>query len=284
MTRPARAAALALLVVPAVAAALPAGPPPLVAPEGATCAPAPAWLSTPRGDVWLTSPSSECRYARDPATGLTTVVIGDGPLVSPLTPRLVLRAGERVTLHVEAPVTAAVLLDALASPRAVSGARYRLSPSASTWMVRPGSGVLRFQVPQIGGLGPRIEFYAAVYRATRRPVVPGTPPPAVRRRTPLPTCGIERLRQGDDGSGSRSRACLADAIAAGRAAELISTRPTVEGDPITTIVRFLTLGRVDVIVDATADRFGARRWTIRTCRAIDPATLVPSGCRAPRAL
>jgi hypothetical protein len=276
-------ALVALLCAPAAVGAVPAGPPPVVAPPGAACAPAPAWLQTPRGDVWLSSPSWECRYVPDPGTGASRVVVSDGTLVSGTTPRLVLRAGERVTLHVSgAAPTGAPLLEALPSPRAPAGRPVVLSPVTRTWRVRPGSGVLRFTVGQTGALGPRTGVYAAVYRAGTRPVLPGDPPPAVRRRAPLPPCGIERLRQGDDGARSRPRACLARAIASGRRAELISVRPTIEGDPITTVVRLVRPGRVDLIVDTIRDRFGPRGWTTLTCSAIDPTTLRPSGCGSPR--
>jgi hypothetical protein len=93
-------------------------------------------------------------------------------------------------------------------------------------------------------------------------LVPMTPlgvPSLVRDRSPLPSCGEETGTQ----SGSRNpeaRRCFWDAYLAGRPAELISTRPTVEGDPITSIYRILPAGSIEVFVDQRRDRYSRGGW------------------------
>ena len=162
------------LAAPGGAAAVPAEPPPLVAPPGEACAPSGAWISTERGDRWLTSPSGTCT-AFDAATGLTRTTIADGTLISTATPRLLLRRGEIVTIHFVSAPRAVVLLRARPGPRATTGTTFRLSPFATTWRARPGSGILEFGTSEHlilpAGVvpGDRVEFvgYAAVYRTIR---------------------------------------------------------------------------------------------------------------------
>jgi hypothetical protein len=98
------------------------------------------------------------------------------------------------------------------------------------------------------------------------------PPPTpdwVTRRTELPDCGAEQIAQG--GLPDReARACLLDAWRESRAAELVSERPSVEGDPITTIYRVHPDGSVDLFVDSTRDRFGSGEWERLTCLGLRP--------------
>ncbi len=89
----------------------------------------------------------------------------------------------------------------------------------------------------------------------------------VAQRTPLPSCGSETTTQ-DSGFNVEGRRCFWDAYLAGRPAEFVSTRPSIEGDPITTIYRVLGPGRIEVWIDATKDRFGSGTWEKLTCRSL----------------
>ena len=66
------------------------------------------------------------------------------------------------------------------------------------------------------------------------------------------------------------RAC-SDAFQNGDGAELISTRPTDEGDPVTRYYRVHENGTVELFVDATRDRFGSQRWSRYRCDRLVPA-------------
>lgn len=164
-----------LLAAVAVAAATtgtaaPGGPPPLSPPAGTTCAPSGAWVTTSRGEFWLTSPSSLCESVEPDGTIRT--VIADGTRVSSSTPRLVLRPGETVTVTFVSPPQRVVLLRTLRSPRVSTGRAYRLSPFTATWRARPGSGVLEFTtterfVSATGAVHDTLVGYSAVYRAVR---------------------------------------------------------------------------------------------------------------------
>lgn len=54
-----------------------------------------------------------------------------------------------------------------------------------------------------------------------------------------------------------ARDCLLRAFQAGRPARFTTTRPTIEGDPITTRVEVLGPADVRVTIDMTKDRFSA---------------------------
>ncbi len=86
-------------------------------------------------------------------------------------------------------------------------------------------------------------------------------------RKPLPSCGSETTTQ-DSGFNVEGRRCFWDAYLAGRPAEFVSTRPSVEGDPITKIYRVLSPGHVEIFIDATKDRFGSGTWEKYTCRTL----------------
>ena len=62
-----------------------------------------------------------------------------------------------------------------------------------------------------------------------------------------------------------ARECFWQAYRAQRPAEFVSTRPTTEGDPITTIYRVLGAGRVEIFIDSTQDRFSAGGWQRLDC-------------------
>jgi len=89
------------------------------------------------------------------------------------------------------------------------------------------------------------------------------PPIGYLTRTSLASCGSERA--GAAGPWNvEGRQCLWDAYQAGRPAEFVSTRSSVEGDPVTTTLRLLGSGRVEIYIDGTRDRWG-QGWTRLEC-------------------
>lgn len=97
--------------------------------------------------------------------------------------------------------------------------------------------------------------------------LPRAMPAWVGDREPLPACGQEDVGHGE-GYDVAARRCLLDAYHEGRGAELISTLTSVEGDDITRYTRAYDDGSVEVIVDATADRFGSGAWERLSCERI----------------
>ena len=90
------------------------------------------------------------------------------------------------------------------------------------------------------------------------------PPAAFRDREPLPPCGEEQSQHGESWN-VEARQCLFDAYREGRAAELIVTQVTVEGDPITEVTRVHENGTVERWVDATQDSWGSGEWEHLRC-------------------
>jgi hypothetical protein len=106
-------------------------------------------------------------------------------------------------------------------------------------------------------------------------------PDWVVNRLPLPSCGEEVLEQGE-AADAEVRTCLLDAYLAGRGAEMISTQPTIEGDPITRYIRVHENGVVEIFVDATRDQYGSESWERLRCEALLPVedanVFVENGC------
>ena len=67
---------------------------------------------------------------------------------------------------------------------------------------------------------------------------------------------------------------MLEAFESGRSAELTSTMTSVEGDPITRIIRVLEDGTVEVFVDATRDNYGSGQWERLRCTALVPVAEV----------
>ncbi|MDG4788807.1 hypothetical protein O7626_23260 [Micromonospora sp. WMMD1102] len=92
-------------------------------------------------------------------------------------------------------------------------------------------------------------------------------------------CGTFKLAQGEQLPGSAVR-CLTGAAAAGEPAHLQETRPTVEGDPITTTYIVDAQGQVRVVFDTRADRFGSGKVHLQSCTGLTQVDgrLVTKGC------
>ena len=110
----------------------------------------------------------------------------------------------------------------------------------------------------------RVAAGFAVLMVTGCGLLPSAPPDWVVNRQPLPSCGEEVLAQGEAGN-REMRTCLLEAFQAGEAAELITTQPSIEGDPITRYIRVHDNGVVEIFHDATRDRFGSGEWERLTC-------------------
>ena len=105
--------------------------------------------------------------------------------------------------------------------------------------------------------------------ATGCGILQGPAPEWVVNRQPLPACGTEVLEQGQAGE-PELRRCLLEAFEEGRGAELITTRPTIEGDPVTEYLRVHENGVVEVFIDATQDQFGSGEWERMVCDGLTP--------------
>jgi hypothetical protein len=112
-------------------------------------------------------------------------------------------------------------------------------------------------------------------------LAPASQPDWITNRLPLTLCGVEDVAQGGEGMNIDARRCLLAAYQAGDGAELISTQPTIEGDPITRYIRVHENGTVELFVDATQDAFGSGRWERYRCERLltvaepnDPPDLV----------
>lgn len=127
--------------------------------------------------------------------------------------------------------------------------------------------------PSAAGVAPLLSNSAA------RPPAPAIPdaPAEVAGRLGVPACGRETTTQ-DSGFNTQARLCFWTAYLGGRPAEFISTRPTIEGDPITYVYRVLGTGQVEVFIDSNKDKCGSGAWTKLVCRTlgvIDSGVVVP---------
>jgi hypothetical protein len=80
--------------------------------------------------------------------------------------------------------------------------------------------------------------------------------------------GYENRNEAPTDEQSDRNRCLLDAFEAGRAATLVVTLSTVEGDPITHYFRVTDARQVEVLVDGTKDKFGAGDWHASSCTGL----------------
>lgn len=90
----------------------------------------------------------------------------------------------------------------------------------------------------------------------------------VTDREPLPSCGDEFQDPLLNEAASRVRTCLLDAYRAGHGAEMTSNVTTMEGDPITTIIRVHPDGSVEKFIDNTLDRYSSGVWELHRCSSL----------------
>lgn len=121
-------------------------------------------------------------------------------------------------------------------------------------------------------------------------LLPAPTPEWVTNRTELPSCGAEGVTA-DRLPDREARECLLDAWRESRAAEMISERSTIEGDPVTTIYRVLPDGGTELFIDMTRDRYGSGEWERLVCTGRRPVraedgideswVFVEEGCGTP---
>ncbi|RKR88906.1 uncharacterized protein DUF4362 [Micromonospora pisi] len=83
--------------------------------------------------------------------------------------------------------------------------------------------------------------------------------------TAIEDCGTFELSQKNVDLPEDAATCFIDAAQAGRPARLKVTRPTTEGDPITSVYEAGVDGGVEVVRDSRQDRFGEQNVSRRTC-------------------
>lgn len=98
----------------------------------------------------------------------------------------------------------------------------------------------------------------------------GSTPRAVRERTPLPLCGVERAPEPQpmEYIDEVVRGCFWEAARAGRPAEWVSIQGTMEGAAIATIYRLPGDGTVEVLSDFTQDPLGSGGWFRTVCNEV----------------
>lgn len=99
-----------------------------------------------------------------------------------------------------------------------------------------------------------------------------------------PSCGHEVQTHGK-GYDEVARTCLWDAYQAGKPGELMLTRHTIEGDPVTFTLRVRSASLIEVIED-NRDHFGAQGVRSTSCSALERTAstnerrgFVVRGCR-----
>jgi hypothetical protein len=110
-------------------------------------------------------------------------------------------------------------------------------------------------------------------------------PAAVRDRTPLPSCGEDKLLPNGDPVRVEAHRCLLDAYVAGQTAELAVVDWIATGERTEQIIRVLAGGSVEIFVHTGEDYTTTAGWERRTCTALRPANapkvLELVGCGAP---
>ena len=102
----------------------------------------------------------------------------------------------------------------------------------------------------LASASPRRRLHGS--RRGRRP----TTPAAVVNRSPLPFCGVEQGAGPAVTVNAEVRGCFLGAYRDGTGAEYASIQMTIEGDPIATIMRTLSGGGVELLIDSTQDQYG----------------------------
>ena len=97
----------------------------------------------------------------------------------------------------------------------------------------------------------------------------------------MPFCGIEQGAGPGITINAEVRSCFLGGYRDGTGAEFASIETSIEGDPIATIWRTIPGGGVEMLVDATQDRFGSGGWSRTVCRQLvsdQREVFVADGC------
>jgi hypothetical protein len=124
----------------------------------------------------------------------------------------------------------------------------------------------------VSACSPASAMRTSVPSSTAAPI-----PQEIAERSPLPACGIENATTQNGPWNTAGRECFRNAYQQGQPAEFVSTRLTTEGDPITTIYRVLSAGKIEVFMDTTQDKYGAQGWLRFDCRTLASATSMAEG-------
>ncbi len=154
----------------------------------------------------------------------------------------------------------------LAQVHSTAGRRRRRRQAGAVALTVVAVGLVGVGATSVGG--PRPDVQPAVAPSPSAPD-DGTTPRVFAQREPLPSCGSYRLPQGASGPPAAATACLERGSRDGRGAELVVSRPTVEGRPIVTHTRALPDGGSEVYTDSTADaQYGDPVWTLARCEGL----------------
>ena len=96
-------------------------------------------------------------------------------------------------------------------------------------------------------------------------------PPAATDLGQATFCGYEVRGLGrpqESNLNEVARRCFLDHYSSSRAAIFVASDLTTEGDPIVTIYRWGSDGRLEIFVDATRDSFGSGKWEAGTCTGV----------------
>jgi hypothetical protein len=95
------------------------------------------------------------------------------------------------------------------------------------------------------------------------------PPAQFTNRPQLPACGQEMYGRGE-GMDVDARTCLMSAFEDGSPAELVSTRLSVEGEPVVTYFRVWPAPGVpvEIYTDSSRDSFRSAAWTYQACERL----------------
>ena len=106
-------------------------------------------------------------------------------------------------------------------------------------------------------------------------------PVEVVTRSALPFCGLEQGAGPGITINAEIRSCFLGGYQDGTGAEFASIMTSIEGDPIATIWRTIPGGGVEMLYDATQDKFGSGGWSRTNCRGLvsdQREVFVADGC------
>ena len=106
-------------------------------------------------------------------------------------------------------------------------------------------------------------------------------PVEVTTRSALLFCGVEQGAGPGVTINAEVRSCFLGGYQDGTGAEFASIAITVEGDSIATIWRTMPGGGVEMLYDATQDKFGSGGWSRTVCRQLvsdQREVFVADGC------